>query len=271
MVPDVLLARRRRLLAALAALALLAAAPGGARTGASPVRVEPFTLHSRLLGRDFREILLVPPGPAQGRELLVFLHGYTQPTAQNGDWMRPGLAALGSRAPVVLLVDDGDLKSWWHDRRSGKWGSYVLQEAIPAALRRTGADPRRVAIGGISMGGFGSLDLARLAPDRFCAVGAHSPAVFIPPYWKRLGAFDGEADFARHDLLTFANAKRLYRVPVYLDVGRADDLRYPDTLFADALRSHGTEITFRFVPGGHTGWWTRMATYLRWYADACPP
>ena len=270
MVPDVLLARRRLTAVLAAALVLAAAAAEGARPAAAPVRVQPFTLHSKLLGRDFHEILLVPPGPTRGRELLVFLHGYTQPTAENGDWMRTGLAALGSRAPVVLLVDDGNLTSWWHDRASGKWGSYVLQEAIPAALRRTGADPRRVAIGGISMGGFGSLDLARLAPGRFCAVGAHSPAVFMPPYWKRLGAFDEEADFARHDLLTFASAKRLYDVPVYLDVGRADGLSYPDTLFADALRSHGTRITFRLVRGGHSGWRARMAGYLRWYANACP-
>jgi hypothetical protein len=48
----------------------------------------------------------------------------------------------------------------------GAWGAYVLREAIPAALKRTGADPQRVAIG-ISMGGFGALDLARISPGRF--------------------------------------------------------------------------------------------------------
>jgi S-formylglutathione hydrolase FrmB len=263
--------RRGVLVGLVSLLALAAGATAGrdARIAAGPVRVQPFTFHSTLLDRDFREILLLPAGSTRGRQLLVFLHGYTQPTAENADWMRPALRTLGTRAPVVLLVDDGDLTSWWHDRASGKWGSYVLREVIPAALRRTGADPRRVAIGGISMGGFGALDLARLAPGRFCAVGAHSPAVLPQQYWSSVGAFDSEADFARHDLLSLAAAKRLYRIPVYLDVGRADDLRYPDAAFADAVRAHGTKITFRLVPGGHSGWAGRMLTYLRWYISAC--
>ena len=38
-------------------------------------------------------------------------------------------------------------------RRSGDWARYVLDEVIPAAVKRFGADPDRVAIGGISMGG----------------------------------------------------------------------------------------------------------------------
>lgn len=258
----------RRVLA-IAVVALVAAA--GAQAAPSPVRTQPFLLHGALLGRDFREVLLLPPGPSRSHALLVFLHGYQQPVGEAGVWMQAGLRALGAKAPAVLLVDDGELTSWWHDRASGKWGSYVLQEAIPAALRRSGADPRRVAIGGISMGGFGALDLARLAPGRFCAVGAHSPAV-LPKEWSRnLGAFDDDADFARHDLLSLAAAKRLYRVPVYLDVGDADDLLFPGRQFADAVRAHGTKITFRVVPGGHTGWDGRMAGYLRWYALACGP
>jgi S-formylglutathione hydrolase FrmB len=48
---------------------------------------------------------------------------------------------------------------------------------IPQVTRRFGTDRRRVAIGGISMGGFGAYDLARLNPGRFCAVGGHSPAL----------------------------------------------------------------------------------------------
>jgi S-formylglutathione hydrolase FrmB len=201
-------------LVALLAVAATATAGDGARSAAGPVRTVEFALHSRLLGRTFREILLIPAGGSHGRQLIVFLHGYEQPTAESGEWMRPALRAFGTRAPVVLLVDDGDLTSWWHDRASGKWGSYVLHEAIPAALRRTGAEPSRVAVAGISMGGFGALDLARLAPGRFCAVGAHSPAVLTAQYLRISGAFDDEADFARHDLLSLAATKRLYRVPV---------------------------------------------------------
>src|SRR5205823_152322 len=37
--------------------------------------VSRFTLHSRLVHRDLREILVLPNGGGRGRELLVFLHG----------------------------------------------------------------------------------------------------------------------------------------------------------------------------------------------------
>ena len=43
----------------------------------------------------------------------------------------------------------------------GQVGLVRAREVIPAALRRSGADRDRVAIGGISMGGFGALDLGR--------------------------------------------------------------------------------------------------------------
>src|SRR6266516_2493938 len=142
-------------------------------------RVERFTLRSRLVGRDLHEVLVVPRGGGRGRELLVFLHGRSSAPASNlRQPLFDALRDLGRRAPVVLFPDGGD-HSYWHDRRGGRWGSYVLQEAIPAALRFTHADPGRIAIGGISMGGFGALDLARLAPGRFCAVGAHSPAIWF--------------------------------------------------------------------------------------------
>jgi len=69
--------------------------------------------------------------------------------------------------------------------------------------------------------------------------------------------------------VSLATSERLYRIPVYLDVGRSDDLRYPDVGFVNAIRAHGTKVTFRLVPGGHSGWDRRMSTYLRWYANAC--
>ena len=116
------------------------------------------------------------------------------------------LERLGPRAPAVLLVDGGD-HSYYHDRRDGPWGEYVFREAIPAALERLRADPDRVAIGGISMGGFGALDLARLHPGRFCAVGGHSPALWRTGGETPAGAFDDAEDFSRHDLFDGSKAR----------------------------------------------------------------
>jgi enterochelin esterase-like enzyme len=234
--------------------------------GASIVR---FTLHSRLVGRDLHEVLVVPHGGGRGRELLVFLHGRSSRPASNlRQPLFDTLHDLGADAPDVLLADGGD-HSYWHDRGDGRWGSMVLQEAIPAALRRTHADPRRIAIGGISMGGFGALDVARLDPVLFCAVGAHSAALWFHGGDTAPGAFDDAADFARHDLISLARRRRLYHIPVWIDVGRDDPFAQADETLARELRSHGVRVRFELHGGGHSGWSGRMPQYLRFYASAC--
>jgi enterochelin esterase-like enzyme len=265
---------RRGLILVLVALAAGAAWIGlrdwrrGYRTtrGASVLR---FTLRSGLVHRDLHEVLVLPAGGGRRRELLVFLHGRSSPPDSNlRQPLFDALHDLGRRAPAVLLVDGGD-HSYWHDRRDGEWGRSVLAEAIPAGLARSHADGHRVAIGGISMGGFGALDLARLAPTRFCAIGAHSAALWFRGGDTPSGAFDDAQDFSRHDLLRFAKIRALYRVPVWIDVGRDDPFMQADTTLAHELRARGTAVRLRVHGGGHSGWSGRMAEYLHFYAHAC--
>ena len=119
------------------------------------------------------------------------------------------------------------------------------------------------------MGGFGALDLARLAPERFCAVGAHSAALWFHGADTPSGAFDDAEDFARHDLIGFARSKTLYRVPVWIDVGRDDPFLQADTALARDLRARGTRVRLVVHGGGHSGWSRRMGEYLRFYVGAC--
>jgi predicted esterase len=235
--------------------------------GATVVR---FTIHSPLVHRDLHEILVVAAGGGRGRELLVFLHGRgSGPGSNLRQPLFDALHDLGGRAPDVLLADGGD-HSYWHDRAGGKWGTSILREVIPAALHRSGANPQRVAIGGISMGGFGALDLARLAPSRFCAVGGHSAAIWFRGGDTAAGAFDDAADFERHDLIAVAQTRRLYRVPVWLDIGRDDPFFQANIALAKELEARGTRVSLHLHRGGHSGWAARMGEYLRFYADACP-
>src|SRR5580765_2800746 len=162
-----------------------------------PLHVSTFELQSKLLAKQLDQVLVTPQGGGKGRPLLVFLHGYGgTPAGTIGPAFVSALRGLGDRAPVVVLPD-GQV-GWWHDRDEGRWGSYVLDEVIPAALARSGADPKRIAVGGISMGGFGALDLGRIEPKRFCAVGGHSPAVLAPDNFGF--GFDSATDYAHHDL-----------------------------------------------------------------------
>jgi S-formylglutathione hydrolase FrmB len=222
------------------------------------------------MGRQMYEVLVTPAGGGTGRPLLVFLHGYgASPSDIDDPAFLAAMHKLGDRSPVVVLPE-GDV-GFWHDRAEGPWGSYVLREVIPAAIRRSGADPHRVAIGGISMGGFGSLDLARLAPDRFCAVGGHSPAVFFRYSNQLFGAFDNARDFARHDLLRAARESSPFRAPVWIDIGNHDYLRPGVEALAQELKADGANVKFHVWPGMHNSryWDAHFTQYLRFYVDSC--
>jgi predicted esterase len=237
---------------------------------APPPKVTNFALQSKLMGGAMYEELVTPAGGSKGRPLLVFLHGYG---AAPSDMLSPAfisaLRRLGDRAPVVFLPEGG--VGWWHDRAEGPWGSYVLREAIPAALARSGADPKRVAIGGISMGGFGALDLGRIEPKRFCAVGGHSPAILLNESQNVLGGFDNAADFERHDLIRIARSHSPYDAPVWIDIGDRDQLRPAASKLARELQADGANVSFHVWPGSHDGryWDAHFPQYLRFYTDAC--
>ena len=214
-----------------------------------------FTLHSRLAHRDLHEILVVPP--RHGRWLLVLLHGYhASPSQFLTQPFFDTLAALRTRAPEVLLLDGG-ADSYWHDRADGRWASMLLREAIPAGVARTPA--RRVAIGGISMGGYGALLLGSRHP--FCAVGAQSPALWSSAGQTAPGAFDDAQDYARNDVFRLRPPH-----PVWIDLGASDPFRTATLAYA---RRAGVRAHIR--AGGHDAalWDALTPQFLRFFAHDC--
>jgi S-formylglutathione hydrolase FrmB len=235
------------------------------------MRTISFTSGRRILNQPMSEEAVVPESGGAGRPLLVMLHGHGgSPHSVVGNRLFAALQALGRKAPDVVALNGGD-DSYYHDRGSGRWGTYIVDEAIPDALRITHADPHRIAITGISMGGFGALDIARLWPGRWCAVGGNSAAIFYPGYTAQ-GAFDDAEDFARHDLLDAAkHHPDLYRgVPVWIDTGTTDFFRKADTVFAHELEPGNSPVTFHVWPGGHgdSHWNGHYPDYIRFFANA---
>lgn len=249
---------------ALFALVLALAACGG--SGEQP-RSQALTVESKVLGRTLEQ-RVVDSGP--GRPLLVLLHGRGGSPA---DFLTPefydALERAGDRPPSVLLVAGGD-HSYYHDRRDGRWGDYVLRELIPGALRNVRADPGKIAIGGFSMGGFGALALARSGP--FCAVGAHAPALWRSGGETPAGAFDDAEDFARNDVFAWAASRRRPYGPgtVWLDVGDRDPFRPATVAFGRLLREQGQPSSVHVWPGGHSHAYLRahLDEYVAFYAAA---
>jgi len=236
-------------------------------------RVVHFTIDSSLVHRTLTETAVIPRGVSgSGRPLLVFLHGKGENEDSNLDGpMFAALAHLGNNAPDVVFPD-GDEDSYWHDRESGAWGRYVIDEVIPQTLRQLHADPRRIAIGGLSMGGFGAFDLARLYRGRFCAVGGDSPALWVSGGESAAGAFDNAEDFTRHDVIGAAeeSTNPYPGAQLWIDVGSQDLFRSADTRFAGILKEKGRLVQFHIWPGGHdqSYWQSHWNSYLGFYASA---
>jgi S-formylglutathione hydrolase FrmB len=266
---------RRRAFAILALAAVVAAVwlvvlrDGADRRGAS---VEEITIDSEAVGRELPVSVVVPEDAKPDAPLLVFLHG-RDGNEDSGlvDEMFAALDDLGDRAPVVAFPYGGE-SSYWHDRDDGAWGTYVLDEVIPAAARAGDADERRVAVGGISMGGFGAYSLAADAPGRFCAVGGHSPAIWQTAGETAAGAFDDAEDFADHDVIAAVGSEpeAFTGQPLWLDVGDEDPFVPGVEALTAELEGAGADLTTRREPGGHESeyWRERWDDYLGFYARA---
>ena len=232
-------------------VALVAGCGGGPRYHSTRgARLVHITVHTRYVPQALQEIRVVPR--RHGRWLLVLLHGRSAgPSQFLSQPFFDTLAALGKRAPEVLLLDGGD-HSYWHDRGDGRWGSMVLREAS--------RPHERVAIGGISMGGYGAL-LAGSRHRDFCAVGVQSPALWLSAGETAPGAFDDAQDYDRNDVFKLPPPH-----PLWIDLGASDPFRNATLTYA---RRAGVHAHIR--PGGHdTALWDAfMPQFLRFFAHAC--
>jgi len=237
-------------------------------------RLVHLTVNSRAVGKELGVNVIVPPrtGPAGDRSLLVYLHGRGGYEGTFNDAVFRGLPSLHGRRGAIVAFPAGGDHGYWHNRREGDWDTYVADEVIPLVVRRFGIDPHRVAIGGISMGGFGAFDIALHHPGRFCAVGGHSPALWFDGSETAPGAFDDAADFNRNDVVgavegdpeAFGNAR------VWIDYGDEDPFRVYDESFVSALSAGNADLNAHSWPGAHEGgyWDSHWPAYQRFYVDA---
>jgi S-formylglutathione hydrolase FrmB len=269
---------RRRVLALGAVAAVLVAGMAVARPYLWPDKHGATTSHldinSRFTHHRLGVSVVVPAGAGDGRPLLVFLHGRSgnENSELRNAAMYSELARLGDRAPVIVLPYGGKA-SYWHDRRTGRWDAYVMREVIPTIERRFHTDPRRVAIGGVSMGGYGAWDIARAHPGHFCAVGGHSPAIWRTGGETAPGAFDDAADFASNDLVATAQHKpgRFAGPRLWLDAGRSDPFQPGDRAFVASLKHAGIRVSAHLTWAGgheHSYWQRHWPAYLAFYAKA---
>ncbi|MDZ4773142.1 MAG: alpha/beta hydrolase-fold protein [Planctomycetota bacterium] len=187
---------------------------------------------------------------------LLFLHGMGESGADNKTQLTVGLApelrAHPERWPfVVLFPQKPHVLDEWEDHEA------QLIALLESAVRDHAADPRRIAITGISQGGHGAWEIARRHPERFVAV---APICGYPAAPARgWGNFERKRDWtiemARASAATLAQTLRAK--PVWTAHGDKDPIvpvEFTDAV-VEALRERGTTPHYRRFNGvSHDAW-----------------
>lgn len=151
---------------------------------AAEVRV--LDIDTELVPPPAKTAVLLPPGyrrDADPYPLLLFLHGGGGDHTFLSERMK-GLFeqawAMGILRPLVVVTPSAG-RSFYLDYRDGseRWESFILDELLPRIREQFNVveTPAGTLVGGISMGGMGSLRMAFKHPGRFAAVAALEPGI----------------------------------------------------------------------------------------------
>jgi predicted peptidase len=180
-------------------------------------------------GLNPREAQVPPPDNTGLAPVVFFFHG----KGERGDDLSllerhglPRLIAAGRQFPFLVISPQCPESDYWSDAPG-------LPEFIAAAIQRHQANPARVYLTGLSMGGFGVWSLAQRHPERYAAI--------LPV------CGGGETRWA----------PRLRDVPAWVFHGARDAVVPParSIEMVEAIRAAGGTPRFTLYPdAGHDSW-----------------
>ncbi|MCL4506500.1 MAG: esterase family protein [Chloroflexi bacterium] len=196
-----------------------------------------------------------------------------------GEWEQDGVPRvadlqmnLGILPPFIIVMPASDLDrgdgSLYLNSSGGKgsWEDFMVNELLPMIDHKYSAwaDRDGRAIGGISRGGYWSLEIGFRYPDKFGAVGGHSPAITsdylagVPPGFS---------------ILSMAKSiNELKTQRIYLDAGNADFTQPGVQQLAAQLDAQQIPYTMNIGEGSHSDdyWSSQVPEYLAFYSADWP-
>ena len=299
------------------------AAPPVAVPTAATGRVETMTWHSAALGVDKQVVVYLPAGydaePGRRWPVFYYLNGLG---GDETNWVKVGhldAAADALKLAAILVMPDGD-NNFYVDSampsdhaacmkdgtglfiptqsrkstcvRASKYETYIAKDLVAwtDATFRTKAERGSRAIAGLSMGGFGALELAMRHPDTFAAAASHSGVdalLYAGPHpyaaadvklvedvssWGRAVGPMGDwiralfgpdiAFWREHDPAALAQQLAPGQLAIYLDCGTEDDFLLNDSAryLHDVLVARKIDHAFFLGPGRHNfAFWSQRA------------
>ncbi len=182
--------------------------------------------------------------------VILFLHGRGE-RGSEGMWQTQIGLPLAvrdhpERWPFVIVMPQCPLANYWTDPE-------MLTMAM-AALDQESAefhgDPEHTYLSGLSLGGYGAWELARLYPHRWAAIAISSSGIFwsyAPERWQQTATLPAEY------------AKALGRTPIWLFHGSDDNVVAPrqSELMFDAFKAANGHIKLWIYQGLKHDCWTR--------------
>ena len=231
---------------------------------------------SKALGRDIKMNVYLPDGYDQAADKLPVVYMLHGADADETAWVLKGgiqvtadnLIVRHEMRPAVIVMPTLGPASWYADANADKAETAFVQDLLPyvEAHYKVRTDRAGRSIGGLSMGGYGALNLSLSHPELFCAAGVLSPAIYDPfppatsasrktPQFSKDGKFDEQAwtkSLYPARLDGYRAAKQI--VPMWIESGDHD--RFGIVLAAAKLywNLHATQpddVEYRVVDGDH--------------------
>jgi enterochelin esterase-like enzyme len=238
---------------------------------ATPGTTQEISVSSPALGgRNQQVVVYLPPGyeSDQTRRYPVFylLHGFPGRPAAFLETVRAGvvedvLVARGKAQPMILVMPFGSTgtftdKEWANGIRPNEgWETFVARDLVRAvdSRYRTIPDGSARALGGLSEGGYGALNIGLHHPGEFRVLESWSGYERADDL-KAIFGGDRQLLEANSPLETLASAAPALRradTYVWFYSGTTDRLRHQNRDFAAALAEAGVGHRFFMVRGGH--------------------
>ncbi|MEO0366257.1 MAG: alpha/beta hydrolase-fold protein [Pseudomonadota bacterium] len=238
--------------------------------------IESVSFHSDVLNRDYSYLVYLPEGYDVDRKApyptVYLLHGsfVTAEMWTEGLGVEQKLDALirnDDIPPTVIVMPNSE--SWWIDGRNEAAETAFFNELVPHVEKRWHVSDARKDrfVGGISAGGFGTVNFVLKRPEMFAAGVALSPASYedLPPEdsssYQHPAFVDDKGDFdsALWRSVNYPALIDQYRaqdivVPLYINSGDHDylDIAYHAAVLYQKLRDHQPEhVELRIIDGDH--------------------
>ncbi len=227
--------------------------------GSSSARVQTGFLNrtARVAGKSYRYQVYVPATFRSQKSwpVILFLHGSGERGSDGLLQTQVGLPSAirqnNARFPFIVVMPQCSPKLTW----SSPDMRLLALQALDHAIKEFHGDRRRVFLSGLSMGGFGTWELAVAQPGRFAALVPICSGVRPLSDWPDLRV-DIPGDPMSSDPYAEV-ARRIGKTPVWMFHGDADDSVPVEESrhMAAALKAAGADFKYTEYPGvGHNSW-----------------